>query len=228
MKQLTLGLILQDNATFDNFLVGDNQQLYQTLQDFVQAKTEAFIYLWGELGVGRSHLLQACARAVHTNAVPVAYLNLADTAELNPAVLQGLEHMQCVCLDDIDSVMQQDEWEEALFHFYNRCKEHHTRLLVSANCPPVQLTCRLADLKSRLSWGLTFQVNALTDHEKMQALQIRAQNRGMVMSVEVAKFLMAHYPRNMRDLFAALEQLEHASLAQQRRLTIPFVKATLC
>lgn len=101
------------------------------------------------------------------------------------------------------------------------------RLLVSANMPPKQLSCVLPDLASRLSWGLVFQVQGLADTQKLSALQLRSQRRGLTLSDEVGKFLLHNYPRDMLQLFAILEKLDQASLAEQRRLTVPFVKKIL-
>lgn len=101
------------------------------------------------------------------------------------------------------------------------------RLLVSAETSPLHIQLQLADLKSRLSSGVTYQLHLMNDEEKIEALKLRAHCRGLELNQAVAQFLLNHCPRNMRQLFETLEKLDHASLAEQRRLTIPFVKQIL-
>jgi len=228
-KQLPLNLHLRDDAIFDNFYVGQNQSLLYQLQRFVSDEcSESFIYCYGDSGVGRSHLLQACCHALNRKGQHTFYLPLCYHANLSPDIVTGLENFSLICIDDIDAVMGQRDWEEALFHFYNRALDAKTRLLISSVCPAKQLNSVLPDLQTRLSSGLMLAVQGLSDQDKIKALQMRAINRGITLSDEVAQYLMRHYSRNMRDLFAALERLDHASLAAKRRLTIPFVKTVLC
>lgn len=226
-NQLPLSLKLRDDTLFDNFYVGNNKQLIDTLKLFTSKKSEQFIYCYGEEGVGRSHLLQACCHAASEKNHSIFYLPLKNVEEFLPVVFEDLENQQIVCIDDVDAIVGKHEWEEALFYFYNRARENNVLLLVSAQKPPQQLQCILPDLQSRLSWGLTLEIKNLTDTEKMQALQMRAALRGLHLSEEVSHYLMHHYSRNMRDLFFVLEKLDQASLAAKRRLTIPFVKSIL-
>lgn len=226
--QLPLSLHLRDDAIFDNFVVGDNAQLIHHLKLLSAGnRLERYIYCYGPAGVGRSHLLQACCHAQSTQQKPVFYLPLCHVDELSPDILDGLEHFSLVCIDDVNAVMGKPSWEEALFHFFNRARDNHVGLLISANMSPKQLACRLPDLQTRLASGLVIEIQPLTDPAKKVALQMRAANRGMTMSDEVTHFLLRHYSRNMRDLFVVLDQLDHASLVAKRKLTIPFVKAVL-
>lgn len=223
-QQLTLGLTLRDDATFDNFYPGENKALLTHLIDFATAAgQERFLYVWGGIGSGRTHLLQACCHAAQA---PAIVLDLADPA-LTPEILAEMEHLHLVCLDNMDARLGQPEWEFALFHFYNRAREQGTHLLVAADVPPAQLSCQLADLRSRLSWGLVLAIVPLTDDQKLNALQLRAHRRGLELTAEVGKFLLNHYPRDLHALFSALEILDQAAMVAKHRLTIPFVKQSL-
>lgn len=226
--QLPLSLHLHDDAIFDNFFVGGNQAVLHHLQHFVSGITdETFIYCYGDSGVGRTHLLQACCHALNEQGAPAFYLPLSYSADLSIDILLGLEDLALVCIDDIDVVMGNRVWEEALFHFYNRAQEAKTKLLISSFCPPRQLNCLLPDLQTRLMSGLTLSIEGLSDTDKVHALQMRAANRGLTLTDDVAHYVIRHYSRNMRDLFAVLETLDHASLAAKRRITVPFVKTVL-
>ena len=142
--QLPLSLKLRDDAIFDNFFVGDNAQLIEILKSFILKKSEQFIYCYGDNGAGRTHLLQSCCHAADA----IFYLPLSSYADFSPDIFEALENQPCVCIDDVDAIIGNSTWEEALFHFYNRARENNTQLLVSAQKPPQQLHCLLPDLQS--------------------------------------------------------------------------------
>ena len=225
--QLPLGLGIRDDATFDNYCVGDNQQALSSLRQLLQGTGESYIYLWGELGVGRSHLLQACCHSLDSVDKNTLYLPLSEYEQLSPDMLEGMETMDLVCLDSINSVLGQRGWEEAIFHLYNRMLAVGSRLLIAADVVPPQLPCIMPDLRSRLSQGLVLQLKNLNDEHKLAALKLRAHRRGLDLSDEVGQYLLHHYPRNTAVLFDVLKKLDEASLVMQRRLTIPFVKQVL-
>ncbi|MFA5628120.1 MAG: DnaA regulatory inactivator Hda [Thiohalomonadaceae bacterium] len=217
-QQIPLRIGLRDSATFSNFYPGENAAVLHLLEQ----ASESFIYLWGAQGSGRSHLLQAaCHAETNIGGIPV-YLPLQELDDI--AILDGLEQMGLVCLDDLQLVSGQPDWEEALFHLYNRVREHGGRLLAAANASPAAIGVNLPDLRSRLSWGPVFQLQTLDDTGRLAALQLRSKARGMELADEVGAYLLRHYPRDMHALFDLLERLDQASLTAQRRLTIPFVR----
>ena len=226
-NQLTLGVSLKDEATFANYYPGNNGPLIQTLQNAVTGVGERVIYFCGSGGEGCTHLLQACCHKANRQQFTSQYLPLRSLIAYSPVVLEGLENLQLVCIDDFQLIAGRPEWEEAFFHFYNRMHDAGGRLLVAANVLPKFLGLQLPDLVSRLSWGVVFQLQPLTDMEKMTVLVMRAERRGMTLSEEVGKFILKHCPRHMSTLFSALEALDKTSLAAQRKLTIPFVKSVL-
>lgn len=224
--QLPLGVLLREEATFADYLPGANQDVVRLLRDDVAAGHENFIYLWGGHGTGKTHLLQATCRRTAAQRQALAYLPLREVA-LSPEILEGLEHLPLVVVDDVDDVAGDAAWEAALFHLHNRIREQGGRLLVSGLHSPAALGIALADLRSRLAGGLVMQLQPLGDEEKAEALRLRARQRGMEMAEEVAAYLLRRCRRDMTALFALLEELDQASLAAQRKLTIPFVKETL-
>ena len=224
--QLALEIRLRDEATFDNFLAGDaTRPLVNALQRQVEASGEAIIFIYGPAGCGRSHLLQAACHRVGSHAL---YLPLATLRD-HPAgeVLQGVESMGLVCLDDVNRVLGDEDWEEALFHLCNRARQQGCRLLVAGDAAPRALALGLEDLRSRLGWGLVFQLTQPGDEEKAAILQFRADRRGLALSPEVAAFIVSRAPRALHQLLGLLERLDRASLAQQRALSVPFVKQIL-
>ncbi len=144
-----------------------------------------------------------------------------------PQLLDNLEQCDLVCIDEVDLVAGHPTWEEALFHLFNRLRDAGRRLLLSASAPPREVPIKLPDLKSRLTLALVFQLHGLSDEDKLRALQLRASRRGLHLTDEVGRFILTRGSRSMNSLFDLLEQLDHASLQAQRKLTIPFLKETL-
>lgn len=219
-SQLPLHIGLRDSATFANYYPGPNAQLLHCLEQ----GSEPFVYLWGAAGSGKSHLLQAACHDATEAGVGAVYLPLAELGQLTPELLEGLEQMGLVCIEGVETVATNAEWESALFHLYNRVREHGGRLYVAGDAPPAGLGLDLPDLVSRLSWGPVFQLVPLSDEDKLAALRLRARHRGMALPYEVAAYLLKHASRDLHSLFELLEQLDKASLAAKRKLTIPFVR----
>jgi DnaA family protein len=219
-QQIPLRIGLRDSATFANFHPGPNAAVVHALQ----SGSEPFIYLGGPLGCGRSHLLQAACHAVSEAGGLAAYLPLEECMAMSPQMLEGMEQMALLALDDVERLAGNGEWEQALFHLYNRMRDAGHRMIVAGNAAPAALGITLPDLLSRLSWGPVYQLLSLNDSEKAAALCMRARQRGMELSGEVADYLLHHASRDMHDLFALLERLDEGSLAAQRKLTIPFVR----
>jgi DnaA-homolog protein len=226
--QLTLNLHLRDDASFHNFYSQRNELVVAHLQQiFNSDQISSPVYLWGNTGVGRSHLLQASCQLATEKGLAVGYIPLQHWRSLSSDMLEGLESLNLICIDDIDAVATQPAWEEALFHLYNRCLTTGAILIVAANCPPAQLLIQLSDLTSRLAASVIFHMQALRDEEKLFALQLHANTRGLELSSEIGEYLLRHCSRDMKNLCQVLDRLDLASLAAQRKLTIPFVKEVL-
>ncbi len=228
--QLPLGIRLRDDATFSNFYPGANAGALGYTERICSPAagwTDELIYLWGKPGTGRSHLLQAACLRMGERRELAVYLPLAEVAQYGPDILENLEQCELVALDDLEAIAANDEWEEALFHLFNRLRDAGRRLLLSAAMAPRELPVNLPDLRSRLSLSLVFQVHPLSDEDKLRALQLRASRRGLNVPDDVGRFVLSREVRSMTALFELLDKLDHASLQAQRKLTIPFIKETL-
>ena len=225
-EQLPLNVQLRDDASFDTFLPARNETLVHALHNFPES-SELQIFLRGEPESGKTHLLQAVCHAAADQGIQASYLPLKEVATYGPGIFEGLESIQVVCVDDLDMLAGREELELALFNLINAQRERGHRLLLSATAGPDQLNISLPDLVSRLQWGGVFRLIPPDDEEKVQLLQLRAAKRGLDMTDEVARYLMKNSPRGLNGMMSVLEQLDRASLREQRRLTIPFVRATL-
>ena len=223
MKQLPLGVRLHDRAIWASFQVAGSQQAVQGVKQLADAPATSMGWLWGAGGSGKSHLLQAvCAQLPGSG-----YFPLQQMLSFGPAVLEGIEALCCVCLDDVQVLAGQPDWEAALFRLYVEIEARQGRLLLAADQPAVALPWALADLRSRCMalphWGLQL----LDEAQQRVALQTRARLRGLELPDETAVYLQRPYPRDMNSLMSLLDTLDLASLAEQRRLTVPFIRAVL-
>ncbi len=221
MKQLALDFIVAPAPTLDNFVAGRNAELLQNLRQWAFRDTrERFIYVWGLAGSGRSHLLKSAVAAVRDSGASAAYVECSGGMQF----AEDLEHMDRVAVDNVDRL--DDTAQIALFNLYNSLRERHGALLVSGNAPPVQLKLR-ADLVTRLGWGLVYQVHALSDEEKTQALTRHAAARGFPLSGEVCDYLLNRVRRDLPSLLAMLDALDRHSLETKRPITVPLVRELL-
>ncbi|MFT5635348.1 MAG: DnaA family protein [Cognaticolwellia sp.] len=232
VSQLTLSVQLPDDETFASFQSDSNQMVVQQLTHFLdhigdENKQVHSLFLFGLTGVGKSHLLHASCAYADTLGITSLCLSFSELTQLSVDVLDGLENIDLVCLDDIQLIAGNKKWQQGVFDLYNRMIEQNKCLIITGDQSVAQLNISLPDLVSRLSWGLTEQLKPLSDKEKSFALQYRAQQRGLTMNDDVASFLINRLSRDMTSLIAVLEQLDQASIREQRRITIPFIKDIL-
>lgn len=195
MRQLSLEILAPRAPTLDNFVAGANAEALAQLRELAAGRLpEAIVYLWGEPGSGRSHLLRAAERPGIT---------VADDVE-------GLD----------------DAAQVALFNRINDAREGAGAVLAAGRSPPALLALR-EDLRSRLGWGLVYQLKALTDAEKAIYLRAEGERRGMNLTDEVIWYLLSHVRRDMPFLDALIEHLDRHALEQQRRITLPLVREAL-
>ncbi len=223
--QLPLKFEFQSTQNFISFYPGINAEIISHLQTFAVLSNEQQIYLWGDPGTGKSHLLKACClEADHHRRKPF-YLNFSLNNPLpDPEILGGLENFDIVCLDNIDRIGGNPLWEHAFFNFYNQHRDNDNQLLLAASCPPKFLTFQLPDLKSRMSWGLTLKLHTLEDEQIIKAMNYKAATMGFSIPSHVGRFLQSHYQRDLPGQWQLLERIDRATLAAKRKLTIPFLK----
>lgn len=219
MKQLLLDLGTDKPQRLDTFVTGKNDELVQRLRYFsdreTTTKNDRFIYLWGEPGAGKTHLLQALAAA------PVArYIEAASHVD----AFQFAPETTLYLIDDCQTLSP--DLQIAAFNLYNQVREHDASLVVAGAMPPAALQLR-EDLRTRLGWGLIYQVQGLTDDEKIAALNHAADARGLVLPPGVLPYLLTHFRRDMRSLSAMLDALDRYSLETQRPITLPLLRSLL-
>jgi len=225
--QIPFSFRLHEAFSFDNFVVGKNQVVVQQLKNQLTETGDSLLYVWGDKGAGCSHLLQAACQQATAQQRTAMYLPMNEIRNFDPAMLQGVEDVDLVCLDHVETVVGEPEWEEALFHLFNRVLQQQTALLVGGSQPPRGVGILLPDLLSRLASCAVFQVKPLGDMDNMILLQDKAAEKGIELTEDAAQYILNRSERSTAKLLQILDSLDHLSLSAARKLTIPFIKQSM-
>lgn len=218
MQQLTLDVRPLVARTLENFVAGPNEALLQALHRQISAQDGSWLYLWGEAGSGRSHLLAAAVNAARAADRPASLLAAQQAGALE------LGEQQLVALDDIDEL--DDAGQAGLFRALIRARETRGTLILAGNAPPRELRLR-EDVRTRIGQALVFEIQALDDDAKGALLIQHAMARGILLDAEIVEYLLRHGRRDSRWLMGVLDALDDASLTQARPVTLPLLREVL-
>jgi DnaA-homolog protein len=223
---LPLALRWPRRQRFEHFHAGANAAALAAVRALALEPGAPWIYLHGAGGSGRSHLLMAACQAASSVGRRVQYLPLATIAD-HAAALRGVAGSELLALDDLGVIAGNREAEHALFDLYNRARAEGSALLFAAAATPAQLGIELPDLRSRLGACTQFALKPLDDDERRAVLKAQAASRGIELDDSVLDWLFARYARDIGALLDLLDKLDVASLAAQRRITVPFLRGFL-
>jgi DnaA family protein len=225
--QLLLGVRLRTSSIFGSYFPGPNRAIVDMLRALAPGVLPPCVYLQGALGTGKSHLLQAICADAASRGLTAAYLPLAEISRMGPSMLSGWGALDIVCIDDIERVASEADWNRELFALHQQLEEKRGRLVVASTLAPAALRTTLPDLASRLAGGWVLTLQALSEADQASALKLHAQLRGFELPDETAALLLRRLPRDMTSLCRFLAELDDASLVAQRRLTVKFVTEVL-
>ncbi len=225
--QLPLGVSLNGYATFDNLISGPNKQIHISVKQALLSEQFSCFYIWGQKGTGKTHLLQAACHDAAANSKSASYIPLQHYSDLGENFLKGQDLLDLVCIDDIANIAGKNSWEKALFFLFNEIKERNGVLIITSGCNVKELGITLPDLQTRLEWGLKYKLAELSDLDKIDALVLRCESRGIELSAETAKFVLNRSHRAIETLCVTIDQLAEAAISDHRKITIPFVKTIL-
>lgn len=226
IPQLPLALRWPRRQRFEHFHAGANAAALAAVQALALEPGAPWVYLHGANGSGRSHLLMAACQAASAVGRRVQYLPLEALGD-HAAALRGVAGSELLALDDLGAIAGNREAEHALFDLYNRARAEGSALLVAADATPTSLGIELPDLRSRLGACTQFALKPLDDTERRAVLKAQAASRGIELDDSVLDWLFARYARDLGALLDLLDKLDVASLAAQRRITVPFLRSFL-
>lgn len=216
MRQLLLDLDTEAAQTLDTFVIGNNGELLDLIVQISGRDADAhFIYLWGDSTAGKTHLLKALADTDGARYIPAA----ADASAFAYS-----PDIDLYLLDNCDQLSPDEQI--AAFTLFNVVRDQGGYMVAAGPSAPAHLELR-EDLRSRLAWGLVYQVHRLTDEEKLMALTVSAERRGLLLSQGVLPYLITHFARDMRSLSGMLDALDRYSLETQRAITLPLLRELL-
>ncbi len=224
--QLPLALRWPRRQRFEHFHAGANAAALDAVRALAIEPGAPWIYLHGANGSGRSHLLLATCQAAMAAGRRAQYLPLATMRD-HAAALRGVAGSELLALDDVGAIAGNPEAEHALFDLYNRAHADDSAMLFAADATPTQLGIELPDLRSRLGACTQFTLKPLDEEERRAVLRAQAIARGIELDDGVLDWLFARYARDLGALLDLLDRLDQASLAAQRRITIPFLRGVL-
>lgn len=223
--QQVLNLRLMPANTFATFYPGSDQTLISVLENVASGiLPEPQIFLWGMAGAGKTHVLQAMCHIAARSRRRAMYIPLGELVSKHPSSINELQAMDLVCLDDAHATAKNSRWEKALFNFINYQRAQKTTLVIASRYAPANNFFALPDLNSRAVWGPVYKLNALTDNDLNPLLQLQAKARGLELSDDVRRYLLTRYQRDVPVLVAMLEKINQASLREQRKITVAFLK----
>lgn len=225
-RQLSLAVRLKDRASFSNFHPGRNREVLMALSSLSDRENYQDIFpgwfISGGSASGKSHLLFSVLNATHAQGKPALYLSCDQLLSEGP--LDDVPGVGVLCLDRVDAISGDTELEQSLFGLFERVRDNTGVLVMAATRPATELGIKLQDLVSRLSQAISYQLQELSDQEKSQAFKLRAEVRGMTVTEEVVQYILKRSTRDMHSLFDLLDRIDIQSLAEQRRITIPFLR----
>ena len=227
-RQFPLQLALSGGRRFGNFEVTpDNAELVDAVRRIAVDRTLERVLIAGDAGSGKSHLLEAASAAASAGGDAVAFVPMREWGSQRVDAVHGLDRSGLLCIDDIDAVAGDCNWEEALLALIEASASRRTRMLVSAGASPSNIPFALADLRSRLSAATVYRLRELDDASRARALRRHASGRGIEIPDDVVGYVLTRHRRDMPSLVALLDRLDYHSMAHQRRLTIPFVRSLI-
>lgn len=216
MNQLIFDFAAQAYPGFDKFLGTANAELLHVLQQ----QHGQFIYVWGQEGSGKSHLLQAWV----AQALQAGHTAVYVDAARSPLTDKAFE-ADYLAVDQVDKL--NDDEQALLFAVFNQFRNSGRGfLLLSADVPPQQLVIR-EDLRTRMGYCLVYDVKPLGDQEKIDALVSMAAARQITVDPEIFEYLLNHWRRDMDSLMQMLDTLDHYAMMMGKRITLPLLRQLL-
>ena len=242
----SVGAPLDERLSFENFVVGPSNELaYAAARRITERRNVSFnpLFLYGGVGLGKTHLLHAMALEINKNwpERKVLYLSAekfmyqfikALRFKDTMAFKQQFRSVDVLMIDDIQFIAGKDSTQEEFFHTFNTLIDHNHQVIISADRSPVDLDGIEERIRSRLGWGLVADIHPSDYELRLGVLQSKAEshiieNPDIVIPDNLLEFLAQRIDSNIRVLEGALNRVIAYSSFANRPLSTDMAKEVL-
>ena len=228
-KQLIFPFQINQKASFDSFFCSpDNQNLITRLADIVSSPDTSELIIHGEEGSGKSFLMQAICNELSSAEKQFAFIPMKKAFNMGVEIFQNLGSLDAVCIDDLQLILANQDWETALFNLINECQQSNCSLMLSlGGTQPLEESVVLPDLLSRIKRMEFIALHAVQDEFFNQAIDFVAQQLDIKIEEAELEFLLKHQTRIFSLLVENIITLDNQAASLKRKITIPLIKETL-
>lgn len=223
--QIPLVLGFPPDQQFESF--EGQAELRDLVRDVALGLRPEWLFLSGVPATGKTHLQLAACTVARQHDKAAAFFPLSALSGRLDEALAGQDPSALTCLDGVESIAGSLKDELALFQFHNAARQNGGRLIYAGRAMPAALPFVLPDLVSRLSQCTRLSVLPLGESGRREVLRQRARRRGFELDDVVLDYLFRHIGRDLASLGSLFDRLDRASLAAQRRITVPFLRSVL-
>jgi DnaA family protein len=221
-RQVPLALAPEPAWRLDNFLPGDNSAWPQVSDALRSPNPGVPVYLWGPPGAGKSHLLRAAAALAQARGQRVAAFGPEQSPPWQP--WEQSDDIALLLFDDCQSYDAAQQ--HAAFAAFIEATSLGVAVLAAGSVPPVDLPLR-DDLRTRLAWGLVYQLMPPTEAQVRALLRREADRRGILLTDDVMDYLLKRCARDLSHLMRLLDRLDGYSLAAKRSVSVLLLRQML-
>jgi len=226
-RQIVIPVSAADELTFADFCMAQNQGLVKQLMEMVQGRgTNQVLFMWGQSGSGKTHLLNACCDLAKSTNHPFVFVS-ADNMQAELITASDVADGTVFCVDNLEHIAGKADAAVALLSWYEQTLSGKGCMIVAASKPLEKIALGIADLTSRLSAGGSYYIEPMDESDRRMALKLRAHQRGFELGDSVLDYIMSRFERDTASLFSILDRIDSASLSHHRKVTIPFVRQLL-
>ena len=224
-KQLTFPWNKFNRSTLDGFYISDqNSHLISLLKD---SNFLDDLYIYGTKESGKTFLLQAMCNLYNLNKKSSVYIPLKKALDYGVDIFEALEDIDLICLDGIEEIITEIEWEKAIFNLINKSLISGCRLILTSSKDLNSLNFTLPDLESRIRKIQSFELFPIDDKDIIDALMHISKLTSINLGDKEAKYLVTYSKRNITNLVHILESLDQLSMEMKRTITIPLIKEVI-
>ena len=227
--QLIFPFHIDQKASFESFFCSsDNLNLLTRLADIALSKNAHELIIHGEEGSGKSFLMQAICNELSSSGKQLAFIPMNKALNMGVEIFQNLASLDAVCIDDLQLILANENWETALFNLINECQQSNCSLILSfGGTQPLEENTQLPDLLSRIKRMEFITLHAVKDESFNQAINFVAEQLDISIDTAELEFLLKHQIRRFSLLVENIIILDKQAASLKRKITIPLIKETL-